>query len=153
MSAPLFFCLFLGAVFHATGAFAAEIPGGMPFPVQAAIVQENGDPIVGAALCAFDADCTLLTEDNQGFALSLKVPYGRRCSLKRLSLRCASGDCSFSNGSSSVDFGEEREFAIFEGRFGQELVYQRQAKLGSILLIAPDFINRCRMPSSTLRRS
>lgn len=153
MPALLLLCLLFGAFFHTADAFSAEIPGGMPFPVQAAIVQENGDPIIGAVLCAFDTDCTLLAEDAQGFRLSLKVPYGRHCFLKRLSLRCVSGDCSFLNGSSSVEFGEEREFPFFEGSFGRELVYRQRTKLGSVLLIAPDFINRCRMPSSMLRRS
>lgn len=145
-------CLLLGAVFHATGISAAEIPGGMPFPVQVAIVQEKGQPIVGAALCAFDTDCTLLTEDDQGFGLTLEAPYDRRCHMKRLSLRCASGDCSFSNGRSSVELGAEREYTFFEGSFGQELVYRRRARLGSVLLILPDFITTCRTPSSILRR-
>ncbi|TAA61672.1 hypothetical protein [Shinella sp. JR1-6] len=126
---------------------AAEIAGGVQFPVQVAILLEDGEPFTGDVHCVFGQECKIFTRGQHGLSLSLMV--GKRSDYFRgeLTLHCESQDCSFSNGSSSLEFDCEREFKFFEGRYSsREAVLRILPKLGSILLILPETVSGCHMP-------
>lgn len=125
-------------------AAAADSRNGVSFPVQAAILPDDGEPVAGAATCALGKDCEIFTREKHSFGLSLKVHQsGSLCRLSEITLSCESGDCSFGNGYSRQMFGSERILDFYEGSDGRELVLRRRTKIGSILLILPEFGPTC----------
>ncbi|WP_439630925.1 hypothetical protein [Shinella sp.] len=147
MPAIVLRCFAFVWAFSFAGANPAEITGGKPFPVQAAILPDDGEPIAGSAMCALGEECEIFTREQHGFSLSLEVPKGTRCRLGELKLYCAASDCSFSNGRSLREFGHEREFDFYGGSYGHEAVLRQLPKLGSVHLILPESISGCRAPA------
>ncbi|WP_150129886.1 hypothetical protein [Sinorhizobium sp. RAC02] len=150
MPATWFCCAVFALALSATAA-AADSRSGASFPVEAAIVLENGEPIAGAAMYTIGEECQIFTREQHTFGLSLKVHVGSsRCLSSELYLRCASGECSFSNGRSGLMFGGERRFDVYEGSDGYELVLRRRSKIGSVLLSIPDFGPPCALPKNAI---
>jgi hypothetical protein len=119
---------------------AADSRNGVSFPVQAAILPDDGEPVVRTATCTLGKDCEIFTREQHRFDLSLKVHEGiSRCLSSEVTLRCASGDCSFGTGYSTQMVGSERSLDFYEGSDGRELVLRRRTKIGSVLLILPEF--------------
>lgn len=139
----MFSCAVFALALSATVA-VADSRNGVSFPVQAAILPDDGEPVVGAATCTLGKDCEIFTQEQHSFDLSLKVHEGSsRCRLSEITLRCASGDCSFGTGYSTQMFGSERSLDFYEGSDGRELVLRRRTKIGSVLLILPEFGPTC----------
>jgi hypothetical protein len=139
MPTRVFSCAVFAVLLSATAA-VADSRNGVSFAVQAAILPDDGEPVAGAATCTLGKDCEIFTREQHNFDLSLKVHEGSsRCLSSEITLRCASGDCSFGTGYSRQTFGSERSLDFYEGSDGNELVLRRRTKIGSILLILPEF--------------
>lgn len=123
---------------------AAESAGRAKFPVQAAILLNDGEPVASSVLCLTGQACEIFSQERDGFSLSLAVPEKGACSNMELRLGCVSGSCSFGNGSSTTTFSHERKFDFYEGsEHGNELVFHHRRKLGSVLLILPERSRGC----------
>lgn len=143
MPTGVFSCAVFALALSAMAA-AADSRNGVSFPVQAAILPDDGEPVAGAATCTLGKDCEIFTREQHRFDLSLKVhEESSRCVSSEITLRCASDDCSFGNGYSKQMFGSERSLDFYEGSDGRELVLRRRAKIGSVLLILPEFVPTC----------
>ena len=118
---------------------AGESRNGISFPVQAAIMPEDGEPMTAAVLCKIGEDCEIFNRKRHDFHLSLKIQESSRCLVSELSLTCEAGDCSFNNGLSSRMIDDGGTFDFYAGRDGWELVLRKRQKIGSVLLIVPDF--------------
>jgi hypothetical protein len=139
MPTRVFSCAVFALALSAMAA-AADSRNGVSFPVQAAILPDDGEPVVRTATCTLGKDCEIFTREQHRFDLSLKVHEGiSRCLSSEVTLRCASGDCSFGTGYSTQMVGSERSLDFYEGSDGRELVLRRRTKIGSVLLILPEF--------------
>ena len=88
-------CLGLALTLSIANTAAAENANDLRFPVQVAILPDDGDPIAKSALCMVGESCEILTQERDSLGLSLTVPEVGACSHKELRLGCISGDCSF----------------------------------------------------------
>ncbi|MGQ3295553.1 MAG: hypothetical protein ACT6U0_25545, partial [Shinella sp.] len=72
MPTTLLSCAVFALALSATVA-AADSTNGASFPVQAAILLENGEPVAGAATCTVGEACRIFAKEQQKIDLSLKV--------------------------------------------------------------------------------
>jgi len=143
MPTRVFSCAVFALALSAMAA-AADSRNSVSFPVQAAILPDDGEPVVRTATCTLGEDCEIFTREQHRFDLSLKLHKGGSlCRLSEITLRCESGDCSFGNGYSRQMFSSERSLDFYEGSDGRELVLRRRTKIGTVLLILPEFGPTC----------
>jgi len=121
--------------------------GEVEFPVQAAFLPQDDDPVDNAVTCRIGEECQILDETQHTIGLSLNVWESRsHCLMQRISLDCRLDRCSFENGRLQLDFAGERRFDVFEGSgSGVEtlLVLRTRREIGRVLLILPDLGPAC----------
>jgi hypothetical protein len=129
-------------------AAAEESRDGTTFFVQAAFLPQNDDPVINAATCKIGQTCRILYEKQHDIGLFLEVwrNHNHPCLMQKISLDCRLDDCSFENGRSEMDFGDDRQFTVFEeSESGVEtlLVLKARPKIGDVLLIFPTLGPNC----------
>ncbi|WP_440983601.1 hypothetical protein [Shinella sumterensis] len=129
-------------------AAAKESRDGTTFSVQAAFLPQDDDPVINAVTCKIGQTCRILYEKQHDIGLSLEVWQNNDhpCLMQKISLDCGLDDCSFENGRSEMNFGDDRRFTVFEEpESGVEtlLVLKARPKIGEVLLVLPALGRNC----------
>jgi hypothetical protein len=116
--------------------FAHSMP--QVIAVEFGIAPERDYPMNGRVSCVVGEPCKLLeTNDLQ---LSVSMEISKNGDQATMFIDCGTTPCSFSNGRSTIEIGNKREFDFYKGSVvGIErlLVMKPEVKIGRLLLLYP----------------
>ncbi|MBP2560587.1 hypothetical protein J2857_003356 [Neorhizobium galegae] len=107
--------------------------------IQFAVLLDHDDPISGSVVCTIGKVCRLLEqEEHPELGLTVNLHRERDYLAGKLNVRCKDS-CSFSNGRSTTEFQDVRQFDFFNGEDGIRipLVLKPREKIGRVLLLYP----------------